>query len=277
MIRTTTMILMLSLGVLAGAEDETAERAPIRHFDLETLGELGAELFQRDNMAAAAFDLLLDRHPEAKDQGLGGWLTEFDGDIRRVHIIKRGEEGATQGYVLTLTLGEKKTLTLEPHLGEALPERLVTRLAARDAAVKAMPGFHRGRRYNVEVLDDPDGEGYLVYVLAAHMKAGEVVVGGHTRITVAADGTTVEQVDALSKSLLIIPPQKTPEGSRPVAIHATHLVSGTPIEIHAFLSCMHKRPIMVQTPDGKLWKVDGKSIEEVGSVEEALAPSEQGP
>ena len=73
------------------------------------------------------------------------------------------------------------------------------RKRARETAVAALKGQLFNSRYDYVVLSDPDGKRLLVYALAATPKSDQVVMAGHFRVTVSADGTKAERIDALSK------------------------------------------------------------------------------
>ncbi|MEM6916966.1 MAG: hypothetical protein AAF491_10405, partial [Verrucomicrobiota bacterium] len=128
----------------------------IRDFSLPAIEKLGQELFERDALSSAAFDLLFETHPEAREQSLGGWITELGQDRSQVYLLKRTEEEIRQAY---LAVFEKdKEPRIESRLDEPLPEQIARRFEARSAAIQAIPGFY-DRPYNFEVLDDSDGGG----------------------------------------------------------------------------------------------------------------------
>src|SRR5207302_10527007 len=77
------------------------------------------------------------------------------------------------------------------------------RKRARQTAIAALKGKLFDIHYDYVVLDDPKGSGFLVYALATTQKAGDIVLAGHFRVSVSADGAKAERVDALSKSLAI--------------------------------------------------------------------------
>jgi hypothetical protein len=114
-------------------------------------------------------------------------------------------------------------------------------------------------------------------VLAASKDPNEIMAGGHFRVSVAPDGKTAEQVDALSRRLLILP--KTPPGSETnkKLLYMTHLVSGTPVETHVFLSLLHRLPFLVVTGRDSAWTVNGDSISKVDLAAEAPQPAAPGP
>src|SRR5690349_2095277 len=77
------------------------------------------------------------------------------------------------------------------------------RKRAKQTAIAALKGKLFNIHYDYVVLNDPDGSGFLVYALGRGSKPGDVVVCGHFRVTVSADGKKVERVDALSQGLMI--------------------------------------------------------------------------
>jgi hypothetical protein len=129
------------------------------------------------------------------------------------------------------------------------------RKRARETAVAALQGKLFDTRYDYVVLRDPDGKRLLVYALAAAKYTDQVVMAGHFRVTVSADGTKAERVDALSKSLAHSGPAKTDA----LALLLIQRVSNKPVETLIYTSNLAKKPIYVRTPDGKTWEVgEGK-------------------
>jgi hypothetical protein len=127
------------------------------------------------------------------------------------------------------------------------------RKRAKQTAIAALRGKLFNIHYDYVVLDDPDGSGFLVYALGAR-NSGEVVLAGHFRVTVSADGETAERVDALSRSLNVVPKQG-PNGARVGTLWMVQLVSNIPVETFIYLSNLHHAPIVVGTPDRKIWEV----------------------
>ena len=129
------------------------------------------------------------------------------------------------------------------------------RKRARETAVAALKGQLFNSRYDYVVLSDPDGKRLLVYALAATPKSDQVVIAGHFRVTVSADGTKAERIDALSKTLAFSGPVKTDT----MALFLIQIVSNKPVETLIYTSNLAKKPIYVRTPDGKTWEVgEGK-------------------
>jgi hypothetical protein len=83
------------------------------------------------------------------------------------------------------------------------PDRGATdaiRKRAKETAKAALKGKLFDVNYDAVVLKDPDGSGFLVYALALADTKRMIQTGGHFRVTVSADGGTVEGIDLLSPS-----------------------------------------------------------------------------
>lgn len=135
------------------------------------------------------------------------------------------------------------------------------RKRARESAVTALKGKLFDTRYDYVVLSDPDGKRLLVYALASAKYTDQVVLAGHFRVSVSADGTKAERVDALSKTLAHSGEIKTDT----TALFLIQLVSNKPVETLIYTSNLVKKPIYVRTPDGKTWEVGGGKMQVVKS------------
>ena len=239
-----------------------ADEPKIRAFDIKTIESLGKELYQRDLLAAKGGDLLFEKRPEARTVPLRGWITEITKDVSNVYMIQETDAGLSLAYVVAFP--EKGEPSVEDKRGAEIPKAILTRYQARKTGIAAIHKFFK-RTYNFEVLDDPDGSGFLVYALASTTDANEIVVGGHFRVSVSANGEKAKQVDALSNSLLILQkaPRDQPKDSKTVGYAMSHLVSSTPVETHVFVSLANDIPLFVATPDKIVWKVESGSIKKV--------------
>ncbi len=175
----------------------TTFASEIREFDIKTLQRLGVELSRRDTMASRASDLVLAKHPELKTGPLLEWVTDLS-DGGSVYWIVDTEPHPTPVYKV---IGDR----IEDIRGKPLPPTIQTRYNARRNAIKVVsPKLNGayGAKYNFEVVDDPDGRGFLVYTLAAFSRTDAIYIGGHVRITVSADGSKVERIDNLSHGII---------------------------------------------------------------------------
>jgi hypothetical protein len=230
----------------------TAFTSEIREFDLKTIERLGNELSRRDAMAAKASDLVLAKHPELKKGPLLEWVTDLSNG-GSVYWIVDTEPKPTPVYRV---VGDR----IEDIHGKPLPPAIQARYNAKRNAIKAvLPKLNAayGAKYNFELLDDPDGSGFLVYALAAFTRTDAIYIGGHFRITVSADGSKVERIDDLSHGII---ENKTPPGSKSVALGTAQAVdSKYPVETSIYSSNLYHIPIGVGTRDGTIWMVaDGK-------------------
>ena len=144
------------------------------------------------------------------------------------------------------------------------PDRGATspvRKRARQTAIAALQGKLFNIRYDYTVLDDPDGSGFLVYALGSTKNPDEILLAGHFRVTVSADGEKAERVDALSRSLFINNKKQVPAGSQVAAMFVTQLVSSKPLETLIYTSNLAETPILVATPpNGQVWVVGNGKI-----------------
>ena len=113
-------------------------------------------------------------------------------------------------------------------------------------------------RYSYAVLDDPDGSGFLVYALGQAPGRGDVVMHGHFRVTVSADGSKAERVEPLARTLLVQNKrgEDLPEGAKPVALWTIQIVGTRPLETLVYVSNMAGQPIAVGTSDRQVWFIE---------------------
>ena len=122
-----------------------------------------------------------------------------------------------------------------------------------------------GAHYNFEVLNDPDGSGFLVYALAATNKPDEMFIGGHFRITVSADGSRVERIDDLSKCLLRFKLERDKKLELNASAQAVN--SNHPVETFVYSSFLYRIPMFVGTKDKAYWVVNNGKIHKFTKAE----------
>jgi Tfp pilus assembly protein PilF len=137
------------------------------------------------------------------------------------------------------------------------PEATVRVRARQTAILKPLPMC--ASQYSAVVLPGAlVGEpGWLVYLMAGPSHPGEIVVGGHYRIDVTADGAQVHQMTPLWRECLTLalPPEIKSGSYRPFRFVASHVVTAWPMETHVFLNLLHGVPMIVTTSRGE-WRVD---------------------
>jgi hypothetical protein len=237
----------------------------IREFDLKTIERLGRELVRRDAMAARASDLVLAKHPELKKGPLLEWVTDLS-NSGSVYWIVDTEPNPTPTYKVIAD-------RIEDIRGKPLPSEIQTRYKARRNAIKAVsPKLNAayGAKYNFEVVNDPDGSGFLVYALAAFTRTDAIYIGGHFRITVSADGSKVERIDDLSRGII---ENKASPGSQAVALGTAQAIdSKYPVETFIYSSNLYHIPIGVGTRDGTIWMIANGRIQNTGAKANAAEP-----
>jgi hypothetical protein len=255
------LIVGISL-VLASVSISVATE--IREFSVPTLERLGNEIYHRDRIAARASDLVLKTYPVARSLKMRGWISDPRKEGDTVYWITETPSGPSLAYTVTFHGSDKPDL--QDVRGQPLPPRIAVRYKARQTAFEAVKGRLFNIPYNYEVLNDPDGSGFLVYAIGDTGKPGDVVIAGHFRITVSADGEKAERVDGLSRSLMIDNRNKdpSPQGYHREMFVMSQIVSSKPVETLIYSSYRLGLPIAVAAvPDGQMWTVrDGKIIRE---------------
>ena len=138
---------------------------------------------------------------------------------------------------------------------------------AVQTAKTALKGKLFDIHYDYVVLDDPKGSGFLVYALGSTNNPDEIVLAGHFRATVSANGEKVERVDALSKSLFINSKKQVPAGTTMAGMYITQLVSAKPVETLLYTNRITGLPIIVATlPDGRIWEIENGKIKDTGKT-----------
>jgi len=152
------------------------------------------------------------------------------------------------------------------------------RKRAQQTAEAALQGKLFNVRYEYVVLDDPDGNGFLVYALARGSKRGDVGVHGHFRVGVSADGTQARRIDALSHSVDIENryADPSPAGYQRVVFVTSQTVGTRPLETLVYASnLMNLRFVVATLPDGQAWRIQNGKIHKVTKAEQEAAEREE--
>ena len=269
--RSITIIVFLFLGLAgclhtgfhqlnkANIEKPGSLCSDIRQFDQATIEKLGVAIYEQDIRAARATDILFAKVNDPVKQGLRGWIVEGDAKAMLVRFI-REKDGLFDAYYDVKFEGTNAPVLLEPE-NRKLSDAQLAQHKARSLALKNIKK-RASKNYNPVVLPDPEGDGFLVYALAATTNADEVMIGGHYRFTISKDGERVERSDELFRSLLVLKIKgDVPQGSALSGFYAMSLVSNMPLETHVYLSLLHRLPFSVGTPDGRIWWVENGKIE----------------
>ena len=248
-------VLVLSLLLSTFLSASAQSQGTIREFPPETVAMLGQQIHRHDNAAWRATDLLFAQGLDLAEYESLGWVSteeqdgilvtfvgEVDGDLVAIFDIRPDAQANERFRIVSgrpLTSGERARFA-----------------AISTAASQSLEGC--SENYNTVVLKDPEADAWLVYLLAATTEPDVIVVGGHYRMTVSGDGSTLLRTDKLFRSCLRLPsrPQDLPQGTTPVALYMTHVVSESPVEPHVFLNLQFDVDFMIETPlNGATWFV----------------------
>jgi hypothetical protein len=222
-------------------------------FKAERLGE---ELYLQDAVAAKASRLMIQTVGPIKPGELSGWIVVKDGAKNLTRFIKQTGETINVVYDVRLDFkgeGEVTKDNLTP-----LSKTELAMFRARHNAVRAAPK-DCAQAYNTAVMEDIDSNGWLVYVLAA-TKENAIVVGGHSRVKVSADGNNVLAVTPLYKSCLTIPIPTDSNNAKQEALYVSYPVADIPSEIHVYLNRLYGYPVYVTTARGNWLVKDGRIL-----------------
>jgi hypothetical protein len=227
----------------------------IREFSVPTLERLGNQLCRQEAITERAAEIVLKTQPVARSLKLHGWITELrkDGDIN--YMIADTPSGPSLAYSVTFRDSSKPEV--QDRRGQPLPPEIAIRYRANQTAAKVLEKRLHNIGYNFEVLNDPDGSGFLVYAVGVTSKPSDVVVAGHFRVTISSDGEKAERVDPLSEGVMITNKNEnhSPAGYHDVAMYFNQVVSNKPVETFINASKLLQKDIFVRTPDGKVWCV----------------------
>lgn len=237
------------------AEAPEQPAAPIRAFDIETIEDLARQMHAQDQLAWLATDVLFDHRTEkaATADGVKGWITGLRDGQETVRFIRIGDHGPEALYDVVFDGAGEPTFSTPT-------DRTLTRdeLAQYDARILALDNIAKScsDRYNTVALRDPESDGWLVWALAATLDPNLILIGGHYRFTISADGKAIRARDALSTSCLVF--DKNEKDS--AASIMSHVVSPRPVETHAFASLTYRKVFHVGTEDGSTWRIDAGRI-----------------
>lgn len=236
---------------------------PIRAFDIATMERLGREIYEQDQLAWKASDVVFAKRTASQrgsDGMLSGWITGSVDGKPRVRFVKAAGSGIEALYDVvfdggagSFSMPSDKTLSAED-----VAQYDARMLALKGAANKCSPN------YNTVALKDPAGPGWLVWALAATTDSDPILVGGHFRFTISADGKSVVSRDEMSKGCLKFSRRELGRSGGEVAgLVLNHLISLTPVETQVFTQLSYQLRIFLGTLDGLAWKLDGGRITNV--------------
>jgi hypothetical protein len=227
---------------------------------LREIESKGYDIYIHDFMAATATNVVsIER---LQNSSARGWIVVQDGDGWKVRFVGECDESICSSFDVAFNLEEKSARLTEFEVPEIIPDAQVAQWNARQLALDSEVQ-RCSETYNTVVLEGQDGTEpvWVVYLLAATRDPNIVVLGGHHRITVSADGARIIRNEPLTKACLQLP--KSPDSA---ALMVTNSISQEPLETHVFSSLLYRIPLYVGTDLG-VFAVEGNQIR---FVEEGL-------
>lgn len=248
------------------AENRTPQPIPADlRAEVEHAARIGRAIYEQDTASALATDLLFEAKVLPDDARIHGWLTLETPDGWKTDFVTEADGGVSALYEVILP----KERSSRPDVERFTPPRpLSAEQVAMFRARQTAKGFLKEQcsvRLNPVTLPASlaGKSGWLVYLLASTQDPDLVILGGHERFIVSADGQQVLEHQRLSKGCLGMKEAPGPHGEKPVGFVVSQIVTDWPVETHVFTSFEYRRPLMVVTERG-LWRVTGDEIEYLG-------------
>lgn len=249
-------LLILAPAAVSAAQD--APPTPVEAWPLAKVQRLGQALYDQDIAAARGTDALLARFKGQPPPDLAGWIVVGEGRDQTVRFLARDGEGVRAAWDIPVRNGRAGDVV--EVADTALPAEQLAMFRARTTAANNMGALRCTPRYNAIVLDDPDSDGWLVWLLASTNQSNQLILTGHYRFRISADGSEVVRRDQLSASCII--QTADPAQGQLAGLTVSHIVSPQPVETHVFTSLLYRLPVYVVAGD-KLYGVEGARIREV--------------
>lgn len=245
--RLLLMFLAAALTLAPAAKAAEDPPAQVKAWPLPQTGAIGSSIFIQDRAAARATNVLLARFDGKPPSGLIGWIVVPSGQDQLVRFLVGAPTAPRPGYDI---------------LVDRNGPQQIARYHARNTAGSGIGALRCAARYNVVVLDDPDSEDWLVWLLPSTTDADKVPMGGYYRFRIAADGRSVVEREQLSGGCLDLDRRQAGQNGQPAGLVTNLVVASQPLEIHVFLSLLNRLPIYILAGE-KMWAVQGAAIREL--------------
>ena len=253
---------LLLTGVAAPVVAQQApDPIPIEEWSLEKVSAMGEAIYRHDVAAWVATDALIAHLAGSPPPpGTSGWIVVDEGETQRVRFVRQVDGMLSSAFDIIVRdgrAGDVKPVDIP------LSDAEKAGVLARQTAISNIGRLRCSQQLNTVVLDDPDSDGWLVWLLTSTTDANIVPMGGHYRFRISADGSTVLRRDMLSNSCLNMPRAQPGDGGGPVGLVVSQIVSQGPVETHVFLSLQNGMPIYVVAGDDHIFEVNGPLIGKV--------------
>ncbi|HEX8660316.1 MAG TPA: hypothetical protein VF686_00510 [Brevundimonas sp.] len=241
-----------------GAAEALPPPVPIEEWPLEKVSRIGAEMYRLDAAAWLATDALVKAISQEETRTIRGWLIAPVEDGLRVRFYREGSPDPLPAWDVVIKGRVAGPVAPTPATVLA-PEELAQARAL--ATARANIGRLRcSPRPNTVIMDDPDSDGWLVWLLTPMPENRTIPIGGHYRFRISADGGTVLQRDQLSNACFFA--DRPPAGARDAVLAYTQIVSRGPVETHVFLSIQNQLTLAIMAGD-RYFSVGGARIADI--------------
>ncbi len=241
------LLLLAACTALPAAAQTAPAPTAAERAELDRIVARGRLMAAYDRAAWLGTDDIMARMRDWRDR-LGGWIVDGPMDAPTVIFHDRSDPPRAL-YSARLVGGKLVDATMPSGDATTLSPERIRLIAARNAAAKAI-GDARiapcSTAFNsIVVPPAPSGGPISVYFLTAQTRDGELPVGGHYRVDVAADGRAGAP-HAFSKGCMTMPPPA--KGMRDVMGFVTTLTAPLPNEAHSFVVEAYRRSLVVMVP-----------------------------
>ncbi len=242
-------LLLGLLGILTLPCPGRAE--DLRVFSSPQIEAIGRELYETERRIDIALDLMHENY-DVEQMKIGAWVTEGKPNHLLVRFV-RFSKGMAEA-VLEAKFDDLLIPAFSQPTQKELSRGQENQLAARQV-VEPNIQSPCSSRFESLVTQDPSGDGLLLYAIAMAADPHTVLLGGHYRFSLSANGAALHQTDALSTSCAkaTLSDLQSTDGSKGIAVRAN--LSDTPLETHVYLSLHYHVPLFVVTRDLKMWEI----------------------
>ncbi len=232
------LLMIATLAALAApfavqAQDNTP--VPIEEWSQDRVIAMGREIFVQDTAAWRATDALVPTLSAEEQATIRGWVVLGEGAARTVRFLKADGDRVVPGWDIAVSNGVAAAPT--PAAETVMAGETLARFEARQTAAVNIGALRCGV-YNSVVARDPDGGGWIAWLLSSTTQQGVMPIGGHYRFHISEDGRTVVRRDQLSNSCLNMAanPPPGPRG-QPAAVVVSRACPGDRSRPTSFCRC----------------------------------------
>lgn len=250
--------LMSGTALPAMAQDRAPDPVPIEEWSLEKVSATGQAIYRQDLAAWVSTDALLAHlNGAAPPADMVGWIVVDQGEDQLVRYLRNDAGVLKSAFDVVVREGRSGPVKV---VDEALSEAEQAGFRARQTAAANIGALRCSAQLNAVVLDDPDSDDWLVWLLTPTPDSGAIPIGGHYRFRISADGGTVLRRDQLSNGCFFAD-RPSPE-MQDALLFYTQIVSKGPVETQVFLSIQHRLPLVIGAGD-RFFSVEGARVADI--------------